>query len=92
MQTHYNVISYKDKPRLRTAVELLKTTEEIEQKLEEVCTQLVTHASTFSCYTCTALFIKNNLHYRHVMFCDVYFYYKCKENLLILTCNDYVYR
>lgn len=51
MQTHYNVISYKDKPRLRTAVELLKTTEEIEQKLEEVCTQLVTHASTFSCYT-----------------------------------------
>lgn len=35
-QTHYNVISYKDKPRLWTAVELLKTTEEIEQKLEEV--------------------------------------------------------
>ncbi|MCI01904.1 monoglyceride lipase [Trifolium medium] len=33
-QTVYNVISYKDKPRLRTAVELLRTTEEIEQKLE----------------------------------------------------------
>jgi len=52
MQTHYNVISYKDKPRLRTAVELLKTTEEIEQKLEEVCTQLVSHASKFSSFSC----------------------------------------
>ncbi|XP_010549925.1 PREDICTED: caffeoylshikimate esterase-like [Tarenaya hassleriana] len=32
----YNVICYKDKPRLRTAVELLHTTQEIEQKLEKV--------------------------------------------------------
>ncbi|KAL5726123.1 acylglycerol lipase [Ranunculus cassubicifolius] len=34
--TKYNVIAYKDKPRLRTAVELLKTTVEIEQRLGEV--------------------------------------------------------
>ncbi|KAL5080480.1 hypothetical protein RYX36_008901 [Vicia faba] len=40
-QTEYNVISYKDKPRLRTAVELLKITEEIEQKLEEVTLPLL---------------------------------------------------
>ncbi|CAL5185757.1 unnamed protein product [Lathyrus oleraceus] len=40
-QTEYNVISYKDKPRLRTAVELLKTTEEIEQNLEEVTLPLL---------------------------------------------------
>ncbi|KAF5181815.1 caffeoylshikimate esterase-like [Thalictrum thalictroides] len=32
----YNVIAYKHKPRLRTAVELLKTTEEIEHRLEQV--------------------------------------------------------
>lgn len=47
MQTEYNVISYKDKPRLRTAVELLKTTEEIEQNLEEVFSQLLTYLSFF---------------------------------------------
>lgn len=34
--TAYNVICYKDRPRLRTAVELLWTTQEIEQKLEKV--------------------------------------------------------
>ncbi|RVW32370.1 Caffeoylshikimate esterase [Vitis vinifera] len=32
----YNVIAYKDKPRLRTAVELLRTTQEIERRLKEV--------------------------------------------------------
>lgn len=35
MQTKYNVIAYKDKPRLRTALELLKTTEGIESRLEK---------------------------------------------------------
>lgn len=37
MQTAYNIIAYKDKPRLRTAVEMLKTTQEIERRLEDVC-------------------------------------------------------
>jgi acylglycerol lipase len=37
MQCSFNVIAYKDKPRLRTAVEMLKTTQEIERRLEEVC-------------------------------------------------------
>ncbi|KAI3911084.1 hypothetical protein MKW98_015741 [Papaver atlanticum] len=32
----YNVIAYRDKPRLRTALELLRTTDEIERRLEEV--------------------------------------------------------
>ncbi|XP_039043392.1 caffeoylshikimate esterase-like isoform X2 [Hibiscus syriacus] len=32
----YNVIAYKDKPRLRTALELLRITAEIEQNLEKV--------------------------------------------------------
>ncbi|GAU22713.1 hypothetical protein TSUD_138370 [Trifolium subterraneum] len=32
----YNVLLYKDKPRLGTALELLKATQEIEQRLEEV--------------------------------------------------------
>ncbi|GLT41154.1 hypothetical protein SLA2020_152390 [Shorea laevis] len=32
----YNVIAYKDKPRLRTALEMLKTTQEIEHKLDKV--------------------------------------------------------
>jgi acylglycerol lipase len=36
MQTSYNVIAYKDKPRLRTALEMLRTTQEIESRLEEV--------------------------------------------------------
>ncbi|KAH1193005.1 Caffeoylshikimate esterase [Glycine soja] len=35
-QTAYNVVAYKDKPRLKSAVEMLKTTEEIEQRLKEV--------------------------------------------------------
>lgn len=35
MQAKYNVIVYKDKPRLRTALELLKTTEGIERRLEK---------------------------------------------------------
>ncbi|KAF8399121.1 hypothetical protein HHK36_014986 [Tetracentron sinense] len=34
--TSYNVLGYKDKPRLKTAVELLRTTQEIECRLEEV--------------------------------------------------------
>ncbi|CAM8987716.1 unnamed protein product [Rhodiola kirilowii] len=37
----YNIIAYKDKPRLRTAVELLKTTQEIEQQLEKVSLPLL---------------------------------------------------
>lgn len=39
--TAYNVIAYKDKPRLRTALELLKTTQEIERRLEEVSLPLL---------------------------------------------------
>ncbi|CAB4273575.1 unnamed protein product [Prunus armeniaca] len=41
MQTAYNVIAYKDKPRLWTAVEMLRTTEEIERRLEEVSLPLL---------------------------------------------------
>ncbi|KAK9272713.1 hypothetical protein L1049_003090 [Liquidambar formosana] len=39
--TAYNVISYKDKPRLRTAVELLRTTQEMECRLKEVSLPLL---------------------------------------------------
>ncbi|GMH04310.1 hypothetical protein Nepgr_006149 [Nepenthes gracilis] len=39
--TAYNVIAYKDKPRLRTALELLNTTQEIERRLEEVSLPLL---------------------------------------------------
>ncbi|CDP11603.1 unnamed protein product [Coffea canephora] len=39
--TAYHVIAYKHKPRLRTALELLKTTQEIEQKLEKVSLPLL---------------------------------------------------
>lgn len=39
--TSYNVIVYKDKPRLRTALELLKTTQELERQLEEVSLPLL---------------------------------------------------
>ncbi|VVA33859.1 PREDICTED: caffeoylshikimate esterase [Prunus dulcis] len=39
--TAYNVIAYKDKPRLQTAVEMLRTTEEIERRLEEVSLPLL---------------------------------------------------
>ncbi|XP_057738838.1 caffeoylshikimate esterase [Arachis stenosperma] len=35
-QTAYNVIAYKDKPRLWTALEMLRTTQEIDDRLEEV--------------------------------------------------------
>lgn len=41
MQTVYNVIGYRDKPRLWTAVEMLKTTQEIEKRLEEVSLPLL---------------------------------------------------
>ncbi|KAL5681109.1 hypothetical protein ACJX0J_007494, partial [Zea mays] len=34
-QCSFNVIAYKDKPRLRTALEMLRTTQEIERRLEE---------------------------------------------------------
>ncbi|XP_010692985.2 caffeoylshikimate esterase isoform X1 [Beta vulgaris subsp. vulgaris] len=37
----YNVISYKDKPRLKTAVEMLQTTDEIAGRLEEVSLPLL---------------------------------------------------
>ncbi|KAL0462025.1 UNVERIFIED_CONTAM: Caffeoylshikimate esterase [Sesamum latifolium] len=40
-QTAYNVIAYKHKPRLRTALELLRTTKEIEQQLEKVSLPLL---------------------------------------------------
>ncbi|CAA0813505.1 alpha/beta-Hydrolases superfamily protein [Striga hermonthica] len=40
-QTSYNVIAYKHKPRLGTAVELLRTTKDIEQKLEKVSLPLL---------------------------------------------------
>ncbi|XP_010916377.1 caffeoylshikimate esterase isoform X1 [Elaeis guineensis] len=40
-QCSYNVIAYKDKPRLRTALELLRTTQEIERRLEEVSLPLI---------------------------------------------------
>lgn len=40
-QAAYNVIAYKDKPRLRTAVEMLNTTEEIERRLKEVSLPLL---------------------------------------------------
>lgn len=36
MQAAYNVICYKDKPRLGTALELLRTTQKIENQLQEV--------------------------------------------------------
>ncbi|GAB2288861.1 hypothetical protein Dimus_023169 [Dionaea muscipula] len=39
--TAYNVIAYKDKPRLRTAVELLNTTGEIERQLDQVSLPLL---------------------------------------------------
>ncbi|KAJ6290615.1 hypothetical protein OIU78_026373 [Salix suchowensis] len=32
----YNIIAYKDKPRLKTALEMLRTTQEIERRLEQV--------------------------------------------------------
>ncbi|KAJ8492204.1 hypothetical protein OPV22_013925 [Ensete ventricosum] len=40
-QCSYNVIAYKDKPRLRTAVEMLRTTQEIERRLEEISLPLI---------------------------------------------------
>ncbi|XP_020251898.1 caffeoylshikimate esterase-like isoform X2 [Asparagus officinalis] len=40
-QCSYNVIAYKDKPRLRTALELLRTTQEIERRLKEVSLPLL---------------------------------------------------
>ncbi|KAJ6801396.1 caffeoylshikimate esterase-like isoform X1 [Iris pallida] len=40
-QCCYNVIAYKDKPRLKTAVELLRTTQEIEQQLNKVSLPLL---------------------------------------------------
>ncbi|KAK3131873.1 hypothetical protein QOZ80_6AG0512690 [Eleusine coracana subsp. coracana] len=40
-QCSYNVIAYKDKPRLRTALEMLKTTQEIERRLEEISLPII---------------------------------------------------
>lgn len=40
-QAAYNVIAYKHKPRLRTALELLRTTKEIELQLEKVSLPLL---------------------------------------------------
>ncbi|XP_057809590.1 caffeoylshikimate esterase-like [Salvia miltiorrhiza] len=40
-QTVYNIVSYKHKPRLGTALELLRTTKEIEEKLEKVSLPLL---------------------------------------------------
>lgn len=36
VQVSYNVLRYKGKTRLKTGLELVKTTREIEQRLEEV--------------------------------------------------------
>ena len=41
MQTSYNVIAYKDKPRLRTALEMLRITQELENRLQEVWNSLL---------------------------------------------------
>ncbi|KAJ1412751.1 Serine aminopeptidase, S33 [Sesbania bispinosa] len=40
-QTAYNVIAYKDKPRLRSALEMLRTTQEIERRLNDVSLPLL---------------------------------------------------
>ncbi|VAI19594.1 unnamed protein product [Triticum turgidum subsp. durum] len=40
-QCSYNVIAYKDKPRLRTALEMLRTTQEIESRLQEVSLPII---------------------------------------------------
>ncbi|KAL1566596.1 acylglycerol lipase [Salvia divinorum] len=40
-QTAYNIVSYKHKPRLGTALELLRTTNEIEENLEKVSLPLL---------------------------------------------------
>ncbi|KAK6927948.1 Serine aminopeptidase, S33 [Dillenia turbinata] len=37
----YNIIAYRDKPRLRTALEMLHTTQDIEQRLEDVSLPLL---------------------------------------------------
>ncbi|KAG8088109.1 hypothetical protein GUJ93_ZPchr0010g7726 [Zizania palustris] len=37
----YNVIAYKNKPRLRTALEMLRITKEIESSLEEVSLPII---------------------------------------------------
>lgn len=40
-QTVYNIVAYKHKPRLGTALELLRTTSEVEQQLEKVSLPLL---------------------------------------------------
>ncbi|CAN6293972.1 unnamed protein product [Urochloa humidicola] len=40
-QCSFNVIGYKDKPRLQTALEMLNTTQEIERRLEEVSLPMI---------------------------------------------------
>ena len=57
MQCSFNVIAYKDKPRLRTALEMLNTTQEIERRLEEVCGSYLFFSSYLS-YTCLACYIR----------------------------------
>lgn len=47
MQCSYNVIAYKDKPRLRTALEMLRTTKEIESRLEEVRALIICYTYTY---------------------------------------------
>ncbi|KAF9591372.1 hypothetical protein IFM89_004057 [Coptis chinensis] len=47
----YNVIAYHDNPRLRTAVELLNTTQEIEDRLEEVSLPLLILHGEADCIT-----------------------------------------
>ncbi|KAF7820014.1 caffeoylshikimate esterase-like isoform X2 [Senna tora] len=39
--TAYNVIAYKDNPRIMTALEMLRTTQEIERRLKDVCLPLL---------------------------------------------------
>ncbi|MCO5575938.1 hypothetical protein L7F22_029745 [Adiantum nelumboides] len=40
-QTAYNVVAYKDRPRLKTALELLKATDEISSRLQEAVNQFI---------------------------------------------------
>lgn len=59
IQTSFNVIAYKDKPRLGSAVELLRTTQVIERQLGEVWKLFLLH---FCCiyYFLLAMFARIN--------------------------------
>ncbi|CAL9128886.1 unnamed protein product [Musa textilis] len=50
-QASYNVLRYRGKARLRTALEIIRTTREIEQRLEEVCLPLLILQGEFDSVT-----------------------------------------